>query len=165
MFSWLVTTKSVTLAGLKRAGANSKPHLYTHSTKNEGPPENMDFKGKTDWRFHTKRTETLLSTFQKNSAGEQDPEAINWISPLQAVRIKLNKTRKKAFLLKLLELCKTRAKKSSPDMFNFYVVLAGHSKVSDAGRAATCWLKFKAPSLKTKSTKNEGPFGNMNKFS
>ena len=69
------------------------------------------------------------------------------------------------FILKLLELSKTRAKKSSPDMFNFYVVLVGHNKVSDAGRVAMCWLKFKAPSLKTKSTKNEGPFGNMNKFS
>ena len=59
--------------------------------------------------------------------------------------------------LKLLELYKTRAKKSSPDMFNFYRVLAGHDKVSDASRAAMCRRKFKAPSLQTKSTKNEGP--------
>ena len=34
-------------------------------------------------------------------------------------------------MLKLLELCKTRAKKSSPDMFNFYVVLIGQDKVTD----------------------------------
>ena len=46
-------------------------------------------------------------------------------------------------------------------MFNFYVVLAAHKKVNDEGRATTCRLKFKAPSLKTKSTKNEGPFENM----
>ena len=32
----------------------------------------------------------------------------------------------KAIRLKLLELCKTRSKKSSHDLFNFYVVLAGH---------------------------------------
>ena len=32
----------------------------------------------------------------------------------------------KDFRLKLLELCKTRSKKSSPDMFNFYVDLASH---------------------------------------
>ena len=70
-----------------------------------------------------------------------------------------------AFISKLLKVCKTRAKKPSPDMFNFNVVLAGHNKVRDAGRAATCWLKCKAPSLKTKSTKNEEPFGNKNKFS
>ena len=68
---------------------------------------------------------------------------------------------KKAFRSKLLDLCKTRTKKSSPDMFNFYVVLAGHNKVSDENRATTFKLKFKAPSLKTKSRKNEGPFENM----
>ena len=51
-----------------------------------------------------------------------------------------------------------RTKKSSPDIINFYVELAGHDKVSDADKAATCWLEFKAPSLKTK---NEGPFENM----
>ena len=68
---------------------------------------------------------------------------------------------KRAFRSKLLELCKTRTKKSSPDMFNFYVVLAGHEKVKDAGRATICRLNFKAPSLKTKGTKNEGPFENM----
>ena len=55
----------------------------------------------------------------------------------------------------------TRAKKSSPDVFNFYVVLAGHDMVTDASRATTCRLKFDAPSLKTKSTKNEGPPENM----
>ena len=57
--------------------------------------------------------------------------------------------------LKLLELGKTRTKKASLDMFNFYVVLAGHDKVNDAGRASTCRQKFKALSLQTKSTKNE----------
>ena len=62
---------------------------------------------------------------------------------------------KKAFRLKLLELCKTRAKKSSPDTFNFYVVLAGHNKVSDEGRATTCRRKFKAPSLQTKVQKTK----------
>ena len=46
-------------------------------------------------------------------------------------------------------------------MFNFYVVLAGHDKVSDAGRATTCRRKFKAPSLQTKCTKKEGPPENM----
>ena len=46
-------------------------------------------------------------------------------------------------------------------MFNFYIVLAGHDNVSDAGRATTCRHKFKAPSLQTKSTKNEESFKNM----
>ena len=46
-------------------------------------------------------------------------------------------------------------------MFNFYVVLAGHDKVTDANMATTSRRKIKAPSLQTKSTKNEGPFENM----
>ena len=46
-------------------------------------------------------------------------------------------------------------------MFNFYVVYAGHDTVTDAGRATTRRRKFKAPSLKTKCTKKEGPPENM----
>ena len=46
-------------------------------------------------------------------------------------------------------------------MFNFDVILAGHDMVSDAGRATTCRRKFKAPSVRTKSTKNDGPPENM----
>ena len=46
-------------------------------------------------------------------------------------------------------------------MFNFYVFLAGHDNVGDAGRATTLRRKFKAPSLQTKCTKNEGPLENM----
>ena len=60
---------------------------------------------------------------------------------------------KKAFRLKLLELCKTRAKKSCPDMFNFYVVSAGHDIVTDTDRATTWRCKFKAPRLQTKVQK------------
>ena len=46
-------------------------------------------------------------------------------------------------------------------MFNFYVVLARHDMVTDAGRATTFWSKFEAASLQTKSTKNEGPSENI----
>ena len=62
--------------------------------------------------------------------------------------------------MKLFELCKTRAKKSRPDMFNFYVGLA-HNMVTDTGRAITCRRNFKALSLQTKGIKNEVPFENM----
>ena len=63
---------------------------------------------------------------------------------------------KKAFRFKRLELCKTRTKKSSPDLFNFYVVLASHDMVTDAGRATTCRRKFKAPWFQTKIQKTKG---------
>ena len=54
-----------------------------------------------------------------------------------------------------MELCKTRTKKSSPDVFNFYVVLAGHDMVTDAGRATTCRCKFKALHYKQKVQKTK----------
>ena len=38
---------------------------------------------------------------------------------------------KKALRSKLLVLCKTRVRKSSPDKFNFYIVLTGPDLVTD----------------------------------
>ena len=46
-------------------------------------------------------------------------------------------------------------------MFNFYVDLAGHEMITDAGRSNLCRLKFKGPSLSTKCTKHEGLFESM----
>ena len=66
---------------------------------------------------------------------------------------KNEKKLKKAFRLKLLELCKTRTKKSTRDMFNFFVVLAAHDMVTDADRATTFRCKFKAPHFKQKIQK------------
>ena len=60
---------------------------------------------------------------------------------------------KKAFRLKLLQLCQTRTKKSSPDLFNFFVALVGHDKVTDADRATSCWRKIKGSWLRTKDQK------------
>ena len=54
-----------------------------------------------------------------------------------------------------MDFCKTRTEKSSPDMFNCYVTLAGHDVITDAGSATTCRHKLKAQSLQTKSTKME----------
>ena len=68
---------------------------------------------------------------------------------------------KKAFGIKLLEICKTITKKSSPDLFNFYVISAGHDMANDAGRATTCRRIFKAPWLQTERIKNEKPTEKM----
>ena len=43
-----------------------------------------------------------------------------------------------------------RTEKSSPDVFNFYVVLAGDDIVTIAGQATTCRRKFKTPLSQTK---------------
>ena len=68
---------------------------------------------------------------------------------------------KKTFTKKLLEICKTITKKSSPDLFNFYVISAGHDMANDAGRATTCRRIFKAPWLQTERIKNEKPTEKM----
>ena len=77
MFSLYVVLTShdtVTVVGrasIFRLNFNS-PSLQTKSTKNEGPSENMGFNGKTVWSFQTeKRTETIISTFQKEPNGKQ----------------------------------------------------------------------------------------------
>ena len=46
-------------------------------------------------------------------------------------------------------------------MFNFYVALAGHDKLTDAGMVTTCWRNFKVPSVPTKSIRKEEPPKNM----
>ena len=112
-------------------------------TKNEAPSEKMGFNVKTVWRIQTKKIN--FKAWPNNPVEHMAPKNNNWIRPLKTVRIKLNKTWKKAFRSKLLELCKIRGKKSGPDVFNFYVVLAGHDMVTDASRATKCRRKIKAP--------------------
>ena len=54
-------TKSMTLAGLPRAGANSKPHRYKQSTKNGGPFENMSFSKNPFEDFNEKKQYKILA--------------------------------------------------------------------------------------------------------
>ena len=69
-------------------------------------------------------------------------------------RKKLNEAKmKKAFRIKLFEPCKTRTKKPIPDLFNFFVIPAGHDMANDAGRATTWRRNFKATWLQTERTK------------
>ena len=68
---------------------------------------------------------------------------------------------KEAFRLKLLELWKTRTNKASPDLFNFYVVYAGHDEITDGVRATKCRVNFRRRITTTKCPKNEEPLENM----
>ena len=61
----------------------------------------------------------------------------------------------KAFRLKLLELCKTRTKKSSPGKFNFYVILAGKNIITDASSTTTCRCKTTADDYNQKVQKKK----------
>ena len=149
MFNFYVVLAGRDTAGLPSAGENSKPHHYKKSTKIEGPSENMCFNGKTVWRFQTKKEQNHYSRPFKNTQWNTRPiNATIEYGPCNQEEVNRWKL-KKAFRLKLLELWKTRTKKSSPDIFNFYVILAGHDMVTDAGTTSTCRRKFIASSLQT----------------
>ena len=115
----------------------------------------LGFHLKTGWRFQTTKSTKIFQSWQgEQNKGTTTPEKQQLNMDVVNGK-KLNQNWKTAFGMKLSELCNTRSKKPSPDPFNFYVVLAGHDMVTDAGRATTCRRKFKTPSLKT--YKNERP--------
>ena len=67
-----------------------------------------------------------------------------------------NKTQqdfKRGLQIRTVELCKTRAKNSSPDMFNFHVELADHDMITDNGGYITCRSKIKSHDYKQKYKK------------
>ena len=53
-------TWSLTLAGLPRVGAKSKPHDYKQKYKKEGPSEN-EFHEKTVSAIQTKKSSTFIA--------------------------------------------------------------------------------------------------------
>ena len=153
----------MTLAGQQRAGAVSEPLDYKQNI------QKMKGLLKVKKRVLTgKQFEGFRQKIQKfhSSHGEQNKSTTrHWRRKLnmnQVARKKLTGAKlKKAFGIKLFELCKTRTKKSSPDLFKFYEVSAGHGMVNDHDRATTCRRIFKAPWLRTERTKNEGPSEQM----
>ena len=107
-----------TLAGLPRASAISKPHDYKQNVpKMKGLVKNELWRG-TVWNFQTKQSKTTVivrRTKEKNHRPWRQNLNMN-----QVARKKYNEAKlKKSFRIKLLELCKTRTKKSSLDLFNF----------------------------------------------
>ena len=130
------------------------PWLQRERTKNEGPSEN-DFHGKSVYRFQTKKVKIQSSYGESNKRTTRHQWQnlnINLVAGKKLTEAKL----KKAFRIKLLEVCKTRTKKSSPDLFKFYVISAGHDIAKDTGGTTTCRRNYKAPWLQTERTKNDG---------
>ena len=78
------------------------------------------------------KNQKFQSCYGEQNKGNTRPQ-MQKLSMDHVTRKKLKQIWKKHWL-KLLELCKTRTKKSSPDLFNFHVVLAGHDMVTDADR-------------------------------
>ena len=157
----------MTLAMQPPAGAVSKPLDYKHNIQKMKGLLKMKKRVLTGKQF-----EGFRQKIQKfnSSHGEQNKSTTrHWRRKLnmnQVARKKLTGAKlKKAFGIKLFELCRTRTKKSSPDLFKFYVVSAGHGMVNDHDRATTCRCNFKAPWLHTERTKIEGPSENEKKNS
>ena len=110
-----------------------------------------------DFRFKNSKNPLLpWRTKQKN---HKTPKSKIELEPIQAGG-KIEAKLKEAFRLELLELCKTRTKKSNPDLLNFYVNSHGHDMANDAGTATTYRRNFKAPRLQ-KSNKTKGLSENM----
>ena len=147
-----------TLAGLPSAGVNSKPHDYKQNVQ--------EMKGLLKKWALTGNSLKISNQKIQSPYGEQNkrttrPQAQK-LNMNHVARKKLDQAKlKKAIRIKLFELCKTRTKKSSLDLFNFYVTSAGHDMANDAGRATKCWRYFNAPWLQTERTRNEGPSEKM----
>ena len=152
----------MTLAGLPRAGAISKPHVYKENLhKMKDLLKKMSFNPETVWKFPTKKNQKIQSSYGEQNERTTKPRGqklnMNHVARKNLIGAKL----KKASTIKLLEICKTRTKKSSPDLFNFCVISADHDMAKDARRATTCRRIFKAPILQTERTKSEGPSEKM----
>ena len=151
----------MTMTGLPRAGAISKPHDYKQNVqKMKRLLKKWVLTGKS-LKISDKKIQKIDSSHGEHNRRTTRPHGqklnMNHVARKNLTEAKL----KKAFRMKLFELCKTRTKKSSPDLFKFYLKTAGHGMTLDDDRATTCRRNFKAPWLQTERTKNEGPSEKM----
>ena len=120
----------------------------------------MSFKGEQFENIKPKK-QRIQSSYGEQNKRTTRPQGkklnMNHVARKKLTEAKL----KKAFRKKLFEHCKTRTKKSSPDVFKFLVISAGHDMANNVGGVATCRRSFKAPWLQTERTKNEGPSEKM----
>ena len=149
---------SMTMKGLPRAGGISKLRDYKQNVQKMKNLLKKWASTGNSLKFSNHKTEKKHSWY-----GEKNKRTTRlWRQKLNTnhvARKKLTETKlKKSFRIKLLELCKTRNKKSSPDLIKFYVISAPYDMANGAGRATTCRRNFKAPWLQTERTKNEGAF-------
>ena len=126
-------TWQMTLAGLPRAGAISKPHDYKQNVQKLKSllkkwvltgKQVEDFKPKKNQRFHSSHREQNKKTTRP-----------------QYRKLNMNHVATKL-------LTEAKVKKAF--------------RINDAGRATTCRRNFKAPWLQTEGTKNEGCPEKMN---
>ena len=85
----------------------------------------MSFNGE-QFEFFKPKNQKIQSSYGEQNKRTTRPWRQN-LNMNHVIRKKLTDANlKKAFRMKLFELCKTRNKKSSPDLIKFYVISAGH---------------------------------------
>ena len=77
MQTWLVMTKSLTLARLPRAGVNSKPNHYKQKVQKMKAIPKTWVLTENNLKFSDKKKQKQYFDLSKNPVGHQDPEAIN----------------------------------------------------------------------------------------
>ena len=147
----------MTLAGLPREGAISKPRDYKQNVQRMKSLLKKTKVNGEQFAFFKPRNQKIQSMHGEQNKRTTTPHGrklnMNHVTRKKLTGAKL----KKAFRMKLFEICKTRTKKSSPDLFNFYLISLGHDMANDASRATTCRRNLKAPWLQTERTIYEGP--------
>ena len=94
------------------------PVITNKTYKKEGPSERTSFNGK-QFEFFEPKNQKIQSSYGKQNKRNTRPWRqilnMNHVARKKSTEAKL----KKAFRIKLFELCKTRSEKSSPDLFKF----------------------------------------------
>ena len=75
-------TRSLTLAGLPRAGSNSEPHYYKQKVQKKELPRSWVLTGKHFEDFRQKKEQKHYSgPFKKNTVKHRDRERVSWTRP------------------------------------------------------------------------------------
>ena len=110
--------------------------------KTGGPFENMSFSEKPFDDSRREKTTLLAQTKQPREA--LGPQRQQLTTDFETRKKQTEGKMKKSFRLKLSDICKTRNKKSSLGMFNFYLVLVDRDMVSDTARLPDVGVKSKS---------------------
>ena len=109
----------MTLAGLPRAGAFSKPHDYKQNVqKMKGLLKKWALTGNS-LKISNQKNQKYQSPHGEQKNEPQDPKAKTEHDSSSREEINWSKIEKKTFRIELFKLCKTRTKKSRPHLFNF----------------------------------------------
>ena len=98
------------------------------------PSEGHGFKRENSLKISDEKSYTLLAS-TKQPHETHDPQMQQLMTDFETTKKNKVKEKGKSIQVKTVGFCETRTKKTSPDVFNFYVVLVDHGMIIDADRA------------------------------